>query len=186
MDSQPGNGLAQVRVSDAEREAVVTRLNDATSEGRLTLEEFGERVSQALVARTRGDLDVVVQDLPEAAVAASRRPLSTAPVVAQVTIGSVKRSGRWRLDRDTKVATVLGSIKLDLRDAEITASEINLHVESVVGSVKVWVPYGIAVEVDGHSVLGSRSVAEDTPRPGAPVLRLRVDTVLGSVKVYRV
>ena len=186
MDSQPGNGVAQVRVSDAERDAIVTRLNDATSEGRLTLEEFSERVSQALVARTRGDLDVVVQDLPETAVGR----------VATSAVDGAGGSHRSRWVRSNAVAgggwtgiprwRPFGSIKLDMRNAEITASEIHLHVESVVGSVKVWVPYGIAVEVDGHSVLGSRSVAEDTPRPGAPVLRLRVDTVLGSVKVYRV
>ncbi|HEY2793949.1 MAG TPA: DUF1707 domain-containing protein [Micromonosporaceae bacterium] len=186
MDGQPGNGLQQVRVSDAEREAIVARLNDATSEGRLTLEEFSERVTQALAARTRGDLDVVVHDLPQTAFGAPARPSSAGRNVAQVTIGSVKRRGRWRLDRAMKVGTVVGSIKLDLRDAEITAPETDMTVESVVGSVKIWVPYGIAVDVDGHSVLGSRSVAEDSPRPGAPLLRLRINTVLGSVKVYRV
>lgn len=182
-------GPAQLRVSDAEREAVVARLNDATGEGRLTLEEFSERVSQALAARTRGDLDLVVRDLPVPS--GSLRPVAGVGVasgpVAQITpIGSVKRSGRWRLDRDTKLGTVVGSVKLDLRHAEIAAAEVNLHVEAIVGSVKVWVPSGIGVVVDGHSVLGSRSVAEDSPRPGAPLLRLRIDTVLGSVKVYRV
>ena len=58
------DGQELVRVSDAEREAVVERLNLATSEGRLTLEEFGDRVAEALAARTRGDLDRVVTDLP--------------------------------------------------------------------------------------------------------------------------
>jgi len=85
-----------------------------------------------------------------------------------------------------KIATVVGSIKLDLRHAEIAAAEVNLHVESVLGSVKIWVPVGVAVEVEGQSVLGSRSVAEDAPRPNAPLLRLRIDTVIGSVKVFRV
>ena len=85
-----------------------------------------------------------------------------------------------------KIGTVVGSIKLDLRHAEIAAAEVNLHVESVLGSVKIWVPHGVSVEVEGQSMLGSRSVAEDAPRPNAPLLRLRIDTVVGSVKVYRV
>jgi Domain of unknown function (DUF1707)/Cell wall-active antibiotics response 4TMS YvqF len=178
-----------IRVSDAEREATVARLNDATGEGRLTLEEFSDRVSQALVARTRGDLDVVVKDLP--AIGGSRSSalsaqVASGPISHMSPLGSIKRSGRWRLDRDMKFASVVGSIKLDLRQAEIAAAEVNLHVESVAGSVKVWVPRGISVEVDGHSVLGSRSVDADAPRPGAPLVRLRIDTVVGSVKVYRV
>jgi hypothetical protein len=193
MDGQtgtsPDNSLDRVRVSDAEREAIVERLNNATSEGRLTLEEFSERVTGALAARTRGDLDRLVTDLPAAS--AGDRPAgptstSRAMRVSQITpIGSVKRSGRWRLDHDTQLGTVVGSVKLDLRQAEIAASEVRLHVQTVVGTVKIWIPHSISVEVDGQSVLGSRSIDEEAPRPGAPLLRLRVDTVLGSVKIYR-
>jgi hypothetical protein len=53
-----------VRVSDADRLAVITRLQDATAEGRLTLDELDDRVSGALVARTQIDLDEMVDDLP--------------------------------------------------------------------------------------------------------------------------
>jgi uncharacterized protein DUF1707/cell wall-active antibiotic response 4TMS protein YvqF len=191
------DGQDLVRVSDAEREAVVERLNAATSEGRLTLEEFGDRVAEALAARTRGDLNRVVVDLPAPAAgpmiarsSAIGAPASTVPSPARTSeitpVGSVKRGGRWRIDRDMELGTIVGSVKLDLRQAEIGGAEIALHVKTVVGSVKVWIPYGIAVEVSGESVLGSRSVDEDSPGPYAPVLRLRIDTVMGSVKVYRV
>jgi hypothetical protein len=195
MDSQgsTGKSLDQVRVSDAEREAIVARLNDATGEGRLTLEEFSERVSGALAARTRGDLDLLMVDLPSGSLARSAPASALAPAplpamtASQITpLGSVKRKGRWRLDRDTEIGTVVGSIKLDMRHVEIASPDLTLHVRSVVGSVKVWIPHGVAVEVEGTSVVGSRSVEEDVARVGAPVLRLRVDTVVGSVKIYRV
>lgn len=180
------DGQELVRVSDSEREAVVERLNVATSEGRLTLEEFGDRVTDALAARTRGDLDKLVGDLP-ATGARTSAPANAVGRVSQITpIGSVKRRGRWRIDRDMEIGTQIGSIKLDLRQAEIAASQVELHVRAVIGSVKVWIPRGVAVEVDGQTVLGSRSVHEESPQPFAPVLRLRIDTVIGSVKVYRV
>jgi len=187
-----GGGMQRVRVSDAEREAVVARLNQATGEGRLTLEEFTERVGAALAARTQADLDVLVDDLPVAyrtpstAVAHPAPEPGLATRVSQVIpIGSLKRGGRWRLDRDTELGTVVGSVKLDLRQAEIAAPVVHLHVHAVLGSVKIWIPAAISVEVSGTSVLGSRTVAEEPIRPGAPLLRLRVDTVVGSVKIYR-
>jgi hypothetical protein len=184
MDPAP-----QVRVSDTEREAVVARLNTATGEGRLTLEEFGDRAGQAYAARTQGELARLVEDLP-AVVAPSPPAVAEArPRVSQVTpVGAVKRSGRWRLDRNTHIGTVIGAVKLDLRGAEIPASEVELHVQTVLGSVKVWIPRGVRVEVEGGSMLGGRQVYEDDARdfPNAPLLRLRVDTVVGSVKVYRV
>jgi hypothetical protein len=186
MDSESGSGGQRLRVSDAERDAVVARLNDATGEGRLTLEEFSERVSSALAARTRGDLDVLVDDLPTASARPAPGALAPMPSEHVTPIGAVKRSGRWRLDRAEQLGTVLGSVKLDMRQVEFGAPVVSLRVQTVVGSVKIWIPRGVAVEVEGHSVVGTRSVVDDVPaRVGAPVLRLRIDTVVGSVKVYR-
>lgn len=185
------DGQELVRVSDAEREAVVERLNTATSEGRLTLEEFGERAAEAYCARTRGELDKLVADLPSsgarlASSLASPRAAAIGRMSTVTPLGALRRSGRWRIDRDMELGTVVGSIKLDLRQAQITASEVELRVHSVVGSVKIWVPHGVCVEVEGQTVLGSRSVEEESPSLSGPVLRLRIDTVIGSVKVYRV
>ena len=53
-----------VRASDAERQAVVRRLELALRDGRLTIVEFDERAHAAYAARTRGELDDLVEDLP--------------------------------------------------------------------------------------------------------------------------
>ena len=111
-----------------------------------------------------------------------RGPNSTA-------VGSIKKGGRWRLDRDTALGVVVGSVKLDLRGAELAAPDVTLAAETVLGSIKVWVPYGVRVVVDGTTVVGTRRVDEDDRVPShaaGPVLRLRLDTVVGSVKVFRV
>lgn len=54
-----------LRVSDAERNAVTERLATHYSDGRLDQAEFDERVSQAMAAKTRGDLDGLFDDLPD-------------------------------------------------------------------------------------------------------------------------
>jgi hypothetical protein len=52
------------RVGDAERDRTVDVLADAAAEGFLAPDEHGERLSVALQARTRADLDRLTADLP--------------------------------------------------------------------------------------------------------------------------
>ena len=53
-----------LRASDAEREHVVDQLRQHAADGRLTLEEFEQRVAEALAVRTRADLEPVLRELP--------------------------------------------------------------------------------------------------------------------------
>ena len=54
----------QWRASDADRDRYLAVLQDAYAEGRLTSDEYGERMQTALSAKTYADLVVVLQDLP--------------------------------------------------------------------------------------------------------------------------
>ncbi len=53
-----------LKASDEDRERVAERLRHAAGEGRLLAEEFEQRLATALRARTYGELDSVVSDLP--------------------------------------------------------------------------------------------------------------------------
>jgi hypothetical protein len=55
---------SEMRVGDAEREAVAGQLRDHYADGRLTLEELNERLDQVFAAKTRADLNVLTRDLP--------------------------------------------------------------------------------------------------------------------------
>ena len=52
------------RIGDAERDRAVELLREHMAQGRLTTEEFDERLSAALTARTSLDLDPLFTDLP--------------------------------------------------------------------------------------------------------------------------
>ncbi len=53
-----------VRVSDAERDAVAAQLREHYAQGRLSLDELNERLDRAFASRTRADLNAVTSDLP--------------------------------------------------------------------------------------------------------------------------
>lgn len=54
----------ELRASDADRLAVMRRLERALGEGRLTVIEFDERTQAAAIARTLGELADLTEDLP--------------------------------------------------------------------------------------------------------------------------
>lgn len=179
------------------------RLNRATDEGRLTLAEFSERAASAYAAATRAELAPLLADLPTtdlpgagpgtmvpvtaAGVSAGSAalPMGDAPL-QQVPVGAIKRGGRWRLDRVTRMKVTLGPVKLDLSGAEVAGPEVDLHVRTTIGSVKVWVPIGVRVVVDGSTTVGTRTIEEDSATGPGPLVRLHVDTLIGTVKVFRV
>ena len=54
----------EIRASDEDRQRIVAVLQRHTEAGRLTIDEFSERVAAAYAARTLGDLATVTGDLP--------------------------------------------------------------------------------------------------------------------------
>jgi hypothetical protein len=81
-----------LRASDGDREAVAERLRNAAAEGRLLAHELEERIARALRARTYGELDAVVADLPairggsRPAIPLLRPALAVAIVLAAVLV----------------------------------------------------------------------------------------------------
>ena len=59
-----GDAHLELRVSDAERDEIVGILREQTSAGRLTLEEFEQRLDEVYAARTAGALQHVLRELP--------------------------------------------------------------------------------------------------------------------------
>jgi hypothetical protein len=79
-----------LRASDADREQVAERLRHATGEGRLLAEELEERLEAVFSARTYGELDAVVADLPGVPAPARQRERSwTTPRLHPVPIIAV-------------------------------------------------------------------------------------------------
>ncbi|WP_084961953.1 DUF1707 SHOCT-like domain-containing protein [Thermoactinospora rubra] len=55
----------EMRASDADRDRVAAVLREHTAQGRITVEEFNERLEQVYQSKTYGELAKVTADLPE-------------------------------------------------------------------------------------------------------------------------
>jgi hypothetical protein len=127
-----------MRASDADREHVVEALRDAYSQGRLTEEEFSERVETAYKARTYGELGRLTNDLPGQDLRdLARRPAPVrGEVVGRAGGPPAKRSvaGIWR----AWIAVTLVTSTIWL----LTAISAGLHGGEVDNFWPIW-PIGI-------------------------------------------
>jgi Domain of unknown function (DUF1707) len=170
--------LPDLRVSDDERDSAVTELREHAVAGRLTLEEFSERVDQAYAARTRKELELVQRDLPSAPVAPPR-----ARRFGLAVMGGFNWRGRLRLPERSTVVAVMGGANIDLRTAYIEAPVVTLTAWAIMGGVNVTLPPNVEAEVGGFSLMGGRNDHTSTPRHPAALVRIRAYSLMGGVNV---
>jgi len=176
-----------LRASDADREGTVERLRNASAEGRLTLEEFVERMTAAYDARSGDELEKLVRDLPAepgAQQASRRRPTR----FLFSLFGSTERDGRIRVRSDVTCLMGFGNIDLDLRQATLEGDVVTIVAVGAFGAVDVYVPEGVDVDFRGVSLFGhARARGNDAPpRPGTPLVRVYALSLWAGIDVWRV
>src|SRR5699024_5463932 len=167
-DDQPRNpprvAPRELRVSDADREHVVGILEKAIGQGVLGLDEFTIRTDTALAARTRGELNIVLAELP-----GLRHPDAAQPSPGRggtVGNGSVpprghddyleltahgstlKRSGEWAVPGLLVVRNKYGETSLDFTQAQLSSEVVSIDLRCKWGSVTLIVPTDAAVDTN--------------------------------------
>jgi len=182
--SSEGERRPDLRVSEKERDEATARLAKFCSEGRLTLEEFSERVEVVLAARTEGEIDQVMVDLPRGEVTPYTSPLPSTGWLVGI-MSPTRRHGRWRPKPKLRAMSIMGTIDLDLCNAEIDSPMIAINALAIMGSIRITVPEGVAVHVGGVAIMGEKKLrVSDAPLlPGSPLIKVRAVPIMGSVEV---
>ena len=174
-------------VSDADRERAANLLREHLLEGRLTLEEFSERVEIAYAARVGHELERAHQGLPATAAAPVLSSRKRPTRLTAAFFGRVVRRGKLRLRRWTLAASAFSDLDLDLREAELDTPTSSVTVFLAFGNVDLYVPEGVNVTVGGLGLFGHRrDWGRDAARGEAPLIRIRAFSLFGTVDVWRV
>lgn len=175
-----GEQRPALRISDAERERAVRTLGEHHAVGRLTYDEFVERMDRAYEARTHEELDVLTADLPEAA-AAQAQPRKRRWLVS---VMGVNERAEGVAHDETVIVDVMGGSDLDLRGANFPAGEVTVTAIAVMGGATIWVPEGARVELSGFALMGGNSnrVPKGAGSSG-PLIRVKVWSLMGGVDV---
>lgn len=163
-----------LRASDADRDRVITVLTEAAADGRLTQEEFSQRLSRACEARTLGELAGLTTDLAATPVV----HLDASRVITGI-FSPARRDGRWVVPETLTVTAVRSTVVVDFREALLRTSRVKVFAHAVAAQVHFYVPDGIRVEVTGRAFLGSRSVGRNY---GTAALQAGPDTPVISVQ----
>lgn len=189
---------AVVSVREA-RERTISRLTDAFAVDDLDLEEFERRISLAHRAESLKELEPLVADLPAPSATSALVPASPTTAVTVRRAGSGRatqtmvailsgtvRKGRWSAPRLIRVISVMGGTQLDFREAELEPGETHVMVFSLMGGCEIIVPPGLAVDMDGISIMGGFEHLERAPQhrdPDAPYLRVSGVVCMGGVNI---
>ncbi|HEY5431308.1 MAG TPA: DUF1707 domain-containing protein [Solirubrobacteraceae bacterium] len=155
---------------DRDRDDSIEQLSGAVAEGRLTLEEFSDRVELAQAARTQPELAVLTRDLPATR---PETPPAQAPGRHRAIFSKLVRRGPWELEPRSSCRCIFGTVTFDLTQARLSGAETELDVYNLFGTVTLIVPEEVQITVTGGGAFASQVI--DTPRPtaaGAPRLRI--------------
>ncbi|MBW0018289.1 MAG: DUF1707 domain-containing protein [Mycobacterium sp.] len=176
------------RAADTDRIQIAQLLAYAAEQGRLELNEYEERLTKAYTATTYQELDQLRADLAVSPVNPRRggkcNPAPSTLLLA--LLSGFERRGRWNVPRKLTTFTFWGSGVVDLRYADFTSTEVEIHAYSIMGAQTFLVPPEVNVEIYGHGVMGNfdRQVLGEGV-PGAPTVRVSGFSLWGGVGIKR-
>ncbi|WP_433337665.1 DUF1707 SHOCT-like domain-containing protein [Spirillospora sp. CA-294931] len=166
----------ELRASHQERDQVVERLRVAAGDGRLAPEELDERLEIALTARTQGELEALLRDLPDVP---SSAPASKDLVRLEARGSHLERTGSWAVPRRLEAEVRHGNAVIDLTEAVVSHPVLELDVAVEHGNLQLIVPPEVEVDVDDVAAHNGVVSRRDRRVPGTTV-SLRV-SVSGTV-----
>ncbi|MFE7857772.1 DUF1707 domain-containing protein [Streptomyces sp. NPDC057403] len=176
-----GGVSVALRASHADRDRVVDVLRTAAGDGRLTMDELGERVEAALTARTVKELDLLTADLP---VSGGGAPGAHDVARIEQRGASTLRGGGWMVPRQLEIDSEWGDVTLDLADAVITHDTLRIRLDMRGGTLKLLTRPGIVVDTDALTLQFAESKARPGDGSGVPVvLRVEIQGRLGFGRV---
>lgn len=158
----------------------------AYAHGHITLGELEKRLKKLQDCTTREELIHLAEGLPsrtEPTRSSTPPPRNSLPVQESIDLfaflSSNDRKGKWSVPRKIHCKAFLGSITLDLRQAEFPFNEIEIEGFCFLGSIDLRLPEDVEVSTSGIPLLGSIS---NRTRPVNPRYLIRYNGVslLGS------
>jgi hypothetical protein len=168
-------------VSEELQQRGIDFLQGLLASGKVDLERFQEALDALLGAHTEDQFAVVVRGLPPPVEFTSPMRRREESLDITTSMGEVRLKGRWQVGRLTKITSGMGSVTIDLTEAEFDDRDVEIVVHTSMGSITVIAPRGLEIRQVGKS--GAVRTTLDPPIPGFPVVRLSASSDMGTIRV---
>ncbi|HSS91442.1 MAG TPA: hypothetical protein VLL69_19175 [Streptosporangiaceae bacterium] len=156
-------------------------LKELYAAGRIDEGRLDTGVAELLAARTDAEVAEAVRALPAPVALTSPDRRLDQPLTIHSGMRRLRLTGRWQVARETHVSADLGSVRIDLTEAEFDGRDIDLHVYTGWGGITIIVPRGVGVQVLRQ--YGGVDSRLEPPVPGLPLIRLDATTNIGKVRL---
>ncbi|MEZ0114393.1 hypothetical protein ABH920_008427 [Catenulispora sp. EB89] len=177
MSGEEALSRAEMRASHEDRDIVVDRLRVAAGDGRIDGDELDQRIEAAMTARTYGELDKLIKDLPSSAqpVSPARRTEAEASQNITISHGNTHKLGAWLVPRRLNVAVRHGNVLLDFTQAVFSgAREVELALDLRHANLRIIVPPGTALDTSGLATRHANVGQPDLGPAGPEAIRLTI------------
>jgi hypothetical protein len=187
LKSLAAQRAAAQRAGDADRDAVAAMLRVAAGEGRIDLSELEERLGLVNAAKTYGELDLLVADLPQPPPSLTLSGTDPEPdtLILRTTTANIRQVGHWVVPKLITAESTTGWITIDFTQAYCRHPEVTVEVVTKTGWIQLILPEGWAARVGPLKTYSGHisNKAMDTPDPGAPTVIVTGDPVFGYIKI---
>jgi Domain of unknown function (DUF1707) len=175
VTSTPSDGLP--RPASDDRDTAVQRIRDAYADGDLSYEELDRRLHSALTARSREELSASLESLPAKADGGLLRIVGTS--------GKIRRIGEWRVPRVLQIESEYGAVELDLSQALIETSVVDIELQLRFGGAKITLPLDAVVDLNELRSVWKQPAYEPPPaaRSRGPLIRISGTMEYGRLKI---
>lgn len=165
---------------DAMRQDTIDRLTEAFAADLIDMDEYERRAEAANAAKRTDDLRALSADLPvprRAGPAAKRGPstepafsprraldpsiVGAAPITTGCVMGDRRLVGDWLSSDRVSAFTVMGSTRLDLREAVLPPGPIRIEAFTLMGEIQVIVPRDLPVKLNAFAFMGESNAGKE-------------------------
>jgi hypothetical protein len=170
-------------ITEDDREATITRLQEAFAEGHISHAEMDAHLQAVLTAKTRGELTPVLASLPDTNTGRT--------LILAGKSGRFRRRGAWRVPRVLKVESEYGKLDLDLSQAVFENPVVDIELQLRFGRARITLPDDAVVDMDDLSTVWKQPIYQTpqlykTPQrfeAGGPRIRISGTMEYGRLKI---
>lgn len=172
---------AEPQISEDLRQRGIVVVQGLFADGKVDQNAFEQALDGLLAVQSEAEFASLMRSLPPPVAVTPPARRRQEPLEIATSMGEVRLDGRWQVGRLTRIEVGMGTVIVDLTEAEFDDWDVEIVAHTRMGAITVIAPAGLDVRLVGRN--GPVSSSLKPPIPGFPVVRLSATSDMGVISV---